>query len=285
VNYHDLWRDRTEIFEDGRYLTERITGEAVAFIGQNRSEPFFAYVAYNAPHYPMHAPEQYMNRFPGLPLERRIYAAMIAAVDDGIGAIRKTLERSGQFDNTLIFLLGDNGATTERRAGIDQQYATAGDNGVYKGFKFSLFDGGHHVPALASWPARFGGRSIAEPVMSMDILPTVCQAAGAPLPGGLDGAGILPLITGGSKAPHEYLFWTQDGQLAVRRGRWKLVINGRLWDRRPDGYQPLAGEDAVWLSDLQEDPGETRNLRRKQPSIADELATAVEKWRRTLPGS
>lgn len=286
VNYHDLWSNREEIFEDGQYLTERITEESVAFINKNKGQPFFSYIAYNAPHYPMHAPAKYVARFAPLPVERRIYAAMISAVDDGIGAIRRALERNGQLENTLIFLLGDNGATVEKRAGLNQEFATAGDNGVFKGFKFSLFDGGHHVPACVSWPARIPkGGGVKELAMSMDIMPTVCNAAGVAIPAGVDGSDILPVLATGAKSPHDALYWFQAGQLAIRRGKWKLVMNGRLYDRRPDGAQPLKGEDSIWLSDLEADPGETKNLRRLHPNVVDELQTLAEKWRTTLPST
>lgn len=130
VNFHDLWRNRAEIFEDGRYFTERITEETVEFVNRAKGSPFCAYVAYNAPHYPMHAPEKYVRRFAALPPERRVYAAMVAAVDDGIGQIRKALEANGQAENTLLFFVGDNGATTERRAGLNQEFATAGQRAV-----------------------------------------------------------------------------------------------------------------------------------------------------------
>jgi len=281
-NYHDLWRNRTEIFEDGRYLTERIAEEAVAFLDRSRKDPFCAYVAFNAPHYPMHAPEKYVSRFPHLPPERRTYAAMLAAVDDGVGAIRRALAANGQLENTLLFFLGDNGATTEKRAGLNGEYATAGDNGPFKAFKFSVFDGGVHVPAFLHWPAR--GLNPAEPraaVQSMDILPTALAAAGVGAPTGLDGGSLLPLLEGGP-APHEALFWNQGGQLAVRRGPWKLVINGKLHDRRPEGGQALTGDDALWLSNLDDDPGESRNLRRQQPKLVDELATQATAWRDKL---
>lgn len=91
-NFHDLWRNRTEIFEDGQYFTERMTDEAINFLSAKTDQPFCTYLAFNAPHYPMHAPDKYMRRFPNFPLERRTYAAMIAAVDDGIGRIRAALE-------------------------------------------------------------------------------------------------------------------------------------------------------------------------------------------------
>jgi arylsulfatase A-like enzyme len=282
VNLHDLWRNREEVFEDGRYLTERITEESVAFIHQNRSNPFLAYVAYNAPHYPMHAPEKYTRRFAHLPLERRMYAAMIAAVDDGVGETRNALKENGQLENTLIFLVGDNGASVEKRAGLNQEYATAGDNGVFRGFKFSLFDGGMHVPAMMSWPARIpGGARIGEVAMSMDILPTVGRAIGATVPG-VDGSDILAVAAKGARSPHEAIFWSQGGQLAVRRGEWKLVIGGKPFDRSPDGAKPLIGEDAIFLSNLASDPGETKNLRRLHPNLVDELSTLVSCWQAAI---
>ena len=286
VDFHDLWRNRTEIFEDGRYLTERIGEEAVEFIRQNRANPFLAYVAFNAPHYPMHAPEKYKARFPSLQLERRTYAAMIAAVDDQMGAIRKAVETAGVAEDTLLFFVGDNGATTEKRAGLNQEFATAGDNGVFKGFKFSAFDGGMHVPAFVSWPARIRkGVRIPELAMSMDILPSICRATGAKRPEGVDGSDILDVVTDGAKSPHPALYWSQGGQLATRRGQWKLVVNGRLYDRSPEGAKPLTGEDAVWLSNVSEDPGETKNLRRLHPNVVDDLLTDLNRWYATLPGA
>ncbi len=285
VNYHDLWRNRTEIFEDGQYLTERLTQEAVGFIQANRSQPFFLYLAYNAVHYPMHAPRKYVERFPGLEPERRMYAAMLAAADDGVGEVLRTLDRGGIRDNTLVIFSADNGATTEARAGLSQQAATAGRNAPYRGFKFSLFDGGMHVPAVFHWPGVIQpGQVIRETAMTADLLPTICTAAGVPLPAGrtIDGRDALPLMTAGAKSQHPDVFWDSDKQQAVRRGRWKLVINGAVYDGTPEGRKPLGGDDAMFLSDLEEDPGETRNLRRKHPELVDELATAISRWQEAV---
>ena len=202
VNYHDLWRNRQEIFENGQYLTERLGEEAVRFLEAQRSQPFFLYTAFNAVHYPMHAPNKYVERFPNLAPERQMYAAMLAAADDSIGRILQTLERTGQRENTLIFLLGDNGATTEARAGLNQQPATAGSNGAFRGFKFSCFDGGMHVPGIMSWPGVIPkGQAIREMVMTADILPTVCRAAGveAPRDRTLDGRDALPVAASGGQ--------------------------------------------------------------------------------------
>ena len=145
-NYHDLWRDRTEIFEDGQYTTELFAREAAQFVRDRRAGPFFAYVPFNAPHYPMHAPKKYMERFANLPPERRTYAAMIAAMDDAVGQVMRTLRELQLEDHTLVLFTADNGATREARAGLDGKPATAGNNAPFRGFKFSAFDGGMHVP-------------------------------------------------------------------------------------------------------------------------------------------
>lgn len=285
VNFHDLWRNRDEVFEDGQYLTERIGDEAVRFIGANRDKPFFLYAAFNAVHYPMHAPQKYLERFPNLPKERQMYAAMLSAADDAVGRIVETLERTGQRENTLIFVLGDNGCTTERRAGLNQQYATAGHNTPFRGYKFSTFDGGMHVPGVMNWPGHVPrGKTIGEVVMTADILPTICHLTGAPLPQDrtMDGRNIWPVVTQGAPSPHEYLCWAEGPQLAILRGQWKLVLNGVTHDGRPDGNKPLTGDDAVFLSNLSQDPGETKNLRHDHPEITDQLQTLVHQWRQEV---
>lgn len=286
VNYHDLWRNRQEIFEDGQYLTERIAQEAAQFIEGRGSQPFFVYTAFNAVHYPMHAPRNYVARFPeSLAPERRTYAAMLSAADDGIGQILRALDRTGQRENTLIFLAGDNGATTEARAGLDQQPATGGRNGLFRGFKFSCFDGGMHVPGIMSWPGVIpSGQVTREIAITADILPTVCRVAGVETPPDrtIDGRNILPLAASRAKSPHHEIFWAEGGQLAVRRGPWKLVVNGITYGRTPEGHKPLQGEDALFLSNLERDPGETTNLRHEQPRMTDDLATAARNWRREV---
>ncbi len=282
-NYHDLWRNREEVFEDGRYFTNRIAEESNAFLDANPRQPFAAYVAFNAPHYPMHAPEKYMQRFASLPLERRTYAAMIASVDDAIGEIRSTLERQGRWDNTLLFFTGDNGATTEKRAGLNREYATAGSNGKFRGYKFSVFDGGTHIPGFIHYPTRIKARKLPQLAQAMDILPTALDLAGLTLPSELDGLSLAKVLTDNAPTPHKALYWTNQGATAIRQGDWKLVINGKDFDRRPEGNQPLSGDDALFLSNLAEDPSETKNLRKSNPKLVDELSTLAAQWQATLP--
>ncbi|HEY1337919.1 MAG TPA: sulfatase-like hydrolase/transferase [Bryobacteraceae bacterium] len=284
VNYHDLWRDRTEVFEDGQYSTELFTREAVRFIRENRARPFFLYLAYNAVHYPMHAPRQYVERFAGLDPERRTYAAMLAAADDGVGQVMSAVREAGLRDNTLVFFTADNGATREARAGLDQKPATAGKNSPFRGNKFSAFDGGMHVPMIMSCPGAIpSGRVVAQVGSHLDILPTACAAAGVTVPGDrtMDGFDALPMAKG-AESRHDAIYWSIGGQLAVRRGKWKLVQNGKTYDGTPEGNQPLTGDDAVFLSNLEQDPGESRNLRHEQAAVADELLTLARAWEKSV---
>ncbi len=274
-NYHDLYRNGKEIFEDGQYLTERLTEEACAFVKRSAAEPFFLYLAYNAPHYPMHAPRKYMDRFKSLDSERQTYAAMIAAVDDGVGQLRDTLQRNGVDKNTCILLLGDNGASSEPRAGLNGKPATAGSNGPYRGHKFSLFDGGMHVPCIINHPAKLPAHTVnTETKMSVDILPTLLEYAQVQSPQSLDGQSI--------HKTRDTLFWKLGNQQAIREGNWKLVVNGITHSiNAADGKianQPLTGDDALFLSDLSNDPGESKNLRRQHPEILDRLMTKLSQW-------
>jgi arylsulfatase A-like enzyme len=281
VNYHDLWSDRTEVFEDGAYSTELFAREAVAFVREHKAEPFFLLVAFNGVHYPMHAPRRYRDRFPGLSSERGMYAAMLSAVDDAIGEVMREVDTHGLSRNTLTVFTADNGATRERRAGLNQQPATSGSNAPYRGFKFSAFDGGIHPPMLMNWPGKISsGQLVQEVGCHIDLLPTFCEVAGASLPADrlIDGRNALPMATERARTPHEALYWSSGDQLAIRRANWKLVKNGTDFDGSEAGSHPLSGDDALFLSDLASDPGETSNYRHKAPAVTDQLATEAARW-------
>jgi len=281
VSYHDLWSDRTEVFEDGQYSTELFAREAVEFIRQNHQRPFFLYVPFNGVHYPMHAPKKYVDRFPDLPFERRMYAAMLSAVDDAVGAVLKTLNEYQLTQDTFVIFTADNGATRERRAGLNQQIPDAGHNGILRGYKFSAFDGGMHPPMIMNWPGVIpGGQIVDEVGCHIDLLPTFCKAAGVPVPSDriIDGHDALPMATAKAKSPHEAIYWASSNQLAVRKGDWKLVKDGIIFDGTPQGSKPLTGDDALFLSNLRQDPGESRNLRHENAELVDELQTQAAKW-------
>ena len=271
---HDLWRDDEEIWANGRYLTELITERAVAFIERHAGTPFFLYVPYSAPHYPMHAPREYLDRFPGLPPDRRIMAAMIAALDDGVGAIVDALRRAGKLDDTVIFFSSDNGPSSESRNWLDgrEDRYYGGSAGHFRGHKASLFEGGIREPAILSYPARIPAGQVRDEVgVMMDLVPTFLALAGAEPAEGLDGRDLLPTVREGAPSPRRRVFWEYAGQLAAREGRWKLVLDGKLDFGRP-------APDPVHLADLGQDPGERINLRDRHPDVVAELTSAARAW-------
>ena len=272
---HDLWENGDEVWANGEYLTERITRKSVDFIRRHADGPFFLYVAYNAPHYPMHAPQRYLDRFPDLPWDRRIMAAMLAAVDDGVGEIRDTLEQLGLAENTIVYFQSDNGPSRESRNWLDgtPDPYYGGSAGGFAGHKFSLFEGGIRVPALLAWGDKVPARVIGDPCIATDIFPTVLEACGGdPAGDGLDGRSILGLLTRGEQAPHGCLFWELEDQTAVRCGNYKLVLNGRT-------EESAAPRAPVFLADLSSDPGETRNLAETLPETCEELTRLALSWR------
>ena len=278
---HDLWEQGQEIYDNGKYFTEMITERAVAYIRKavEDGRPFFLYLPYNAPHYPMHAPQKYLDRFPGLPWDRQIMAAMLSAVDDSIGEILDELERQGIVEDTCTFFMSDNGPSRETRNWMDgcRDPYYGGSAGKLKGHKFSLFEGGIRVPGIMSWPEKIpAGQVISEPVAAMDIFPTFLGAAGGETGGyEIDGADLLPLLTGEQVAPERSIYWEMRQQTAVRRGPWKLVLDGQL----VESEEPVA---EVHLSNLADDMGEQTNLADEKPEMVAELRRQAEAWRERL---
>ncbi len=275
---HDLWKNGTEFYANGEYFTEMVTGHAVQYVRKAATEanPFFLYVAYNAPHYPLHAPQKYLDRFPELPWDRQIMAAMLSAVDDGVGEILDELERQGILEDTLVFYQSDNGPSREARNWLDgrEDPYYGGTVGQLKGHKFSLYEGGIRVPGILSWPARIpAGQVIDEPAMAVDIFPTLIQVAGGNQEAyTLDGYDILPMVTAHAPSPHSAIFWEMGEQTAVRQGPWKLVLDGQLEEGAPVA-------DAVHLSNLDDDMGERINLKDAYPELTAELTQQANAWR------
>ncbi len=275
---HDLWEDDQEIYDNGKYFTEMITEKAIEYIraAVKEDKPFLLYVPFNAPHYPMHAPQKYVDRFPDLPWDRQIMAAMLSAVDDAVGDILAEVERQGLQDQTCSFFMADNGPSRESRNWLDGTLDPyyGGTAGKLRGHKFSLFEGGMRSPGIFHWPGTIpGGQVIDEMAAAMDIFPTFLKIAGGdPSKYELDGSDILPVLADGAKTPHDEIFWEMGKQTAVRRGDWKLVLDGQL----VEGEEPAA---EVHLSNLAGDMGEKINLADEQPTLVDELRDAALGWR------
>ena len=205
------------------YLTDVFSNEAEAFITRHKSEPFFLYLAFNAVHSPLEAPDKYVSRFANIAdKRRRTYAGMTAAMDDGIGKVLKTLHDNGLENNTLIWFLSDNGGP------IYTEMPTS--NAPLRGFKHQVYEGGIHVPFVAQWRGHLPeGALYRQPTISLDIFPTVAAAGSAKVPAKvkLDGVNLLPYLTGANQsAPHDVLYWrNRSGGYcwAVRQGDYKLV--------------------------------------------------------------
>lgn len=230
--------------ETTNYLTDEFSDEAVRFIERNRDRTFFLYLAYNAPHTPLEATEKYLSRFPNIKNpKRRTYAAMISAVDDGVGRVLTELRRRGLAENTLVVYLSDNGGPTG---------ANASNNHPLRGDKGSPWEGGWHVPFALQWPGHLtAGKVYEQPVLSLDIFATMAALVNVPTDPArpLDGVNLLPYLTGQkSGAPHDtiYLRMYDKGAFAVRSGDDKLVIPKR-------GAAPE-------LFNLSRDIGESKNL-------------------------
>ena len=256
--YDSIWRNG-EVIEETGYLTDNLGREAVAFIQRNEKRPFFLYLAFNAVHAPLQAPEATIKKYDTGNPKRDILMAMLEHEDRAVGRVLDELTAKGLDRNTLIVFLSDNGGAK----------ATAANNGALRDFKQSVYEGGIRVPFLMSWPAKLRANTVfRQPVICMDVLPTVTAAAGVPLPKDREyhGRNLLPFLSGTATGPvHEWLFWDGDEKkLAARNGRWKLASNN----------------GKIELFDLEADMGEKTDVSAKHPEIEKRMQSALEAWRK-----
>jgi arylsulfatase A-like enzyme len=249
------------------YLTTVLGREAARYIKQHKpasgsdAQPWFLYLAFNAPHTPLQATDELLARVKHIEDEtRRGYAALLVGLDDAIGETLTALRDSGQEKDTLVFFLSDNGGPI----GV-----THSSNEPLNGAKGTTYEGGVRVPFLVSWPGKLApGRDYAQPVVSLDIFATAAELTGAKVPPShrLDGVNILPYLQGEKTgSPHERLFWRAGGgaSWAVREGEFKVV--------KMDNTDPQ-------LFNLANDIGEKHNLSAEQPAVLNRLTVAYQTW-------
>jgi arylsulfatase A-like enzyme len=204
------------------YLTDVFSDKAEEFIKRNRDDPWFLYLSYNAPHTPCSAPEEKLEQFAAIQdPKRRMMAAMMSSLDDGVGQILAALKDSGQLENTLVWFLSDNGGPTAKNGSR---------NDPFSGLKGDVYEGGIRVPFIMSWPGTLPeGEVISEPVISLDILPTSLAAAGVEQVAEIhEGNNLLPWLTGQGDFPNEVLYWSwRSNNQAIRIGSLKEIRNGR----------------------------------------------------------
>ncbi len=275
---HDLQQNGKSVRLEGQYLTHVQARESVRFIEQRDSDrPFFLYVAFTAPHSPMQAPEEAVDRYAHLPEKnyRRTYAAMVDEMDRAVGAILDSLERQGIADHTLVLFFSDNGGFR----------SFGGNNAPLRGQKGETFEGGIRVPAVVRWPGHLtAGAQIDHLISVMDVLPTLASAAGVPLVQDrpLDGIDMWTAISNGEAAPErEPIFFASEIplpgmiHLAVIDGSWKLVQIVR------EGQTETRVR--TLLFEIEEDPLEQTDLSEQHPEVAQRLAQKIRDWRSLHP--
>ena len=243
------------------YLTDEFSNEAVKFIEKNQKDPFFLYLAYNAPHGPLQATPSYLDRFDHIKnKKRKTYAAMVSAVDDGVGRILERLESLGIIENTMIFFLSDNGGPEPKNGS---------NNGPLREGKSSIYEGGNRVPFAMQWTGEIEPMVYEYPISSLDILPTIAALTHAPLAADrpLDGVNIIPYLKGEKQGrPHQTLYVRKfdDDLYAVRDGDLKLVTKKK--------------NSVKELYNLQEDLGEENDLAETFPEEVKRLDSLRQNW-------
>ena len=265
-----LLRDDQRV-EEKEYLTDALSRESVDFIDKNSDKPFFIYLAYNAPHGPLQATQEYLDRYDHIEENsRKTYAAMVSAVDDGVGDIIFKLKEKGIYDNTIIYFLSDNGGRLRGDS----------DNGELRGKKGNLFEGGIRVPFAMQWPKEIeGGQVFKKPIISLDIFATLKEITSPEIrsKNELHGVNLIPFLKGENKNdPHKFLFWRNNlmqndpnlriEALALRSGEFKFIKNKET--------------DALY--NLKNEVFEETNLKNQKIEIYDSLNNKFNEWYKTL---
>lgn len=279
---------------DGEYLADRFTNEAVTFIIKNKNKPFFLYLAHDAVHTPIQAKEniieKYKTKNPDGCHSHAVYAAMIESVDQSVGKINKTLEDLDLSENTILIFFSDNGG-----------------HGVYtcqkplRGGKGMFYEGGIRVPMFAYWPGKIKGNTTCEvPVIGTDFYTSFLELAGAKHPTNypLDGKNIVPLFKGKKSIKRDALYWHFPAYLqsyeglqdesrdsifrsrpvsVIRKGDWKLLMFHEEWVL-DGGKEKMDSNNAIELYNLKNDIGEKYNLAETETKKRDELLEQLINW-------
>lgn len=259
-----ILRNNTGI-EEKEYLTDAFSREAVNFVEKNQTKPFFLYLAYNAPHSPLQATQKYLSRFEQIKdVKRRTYAAMVSAVDDGVGRLLDNIRDLHIENNTLIFFLSDNGGPINDNAS---------SNAPFRGQKSDFFEGGIHVPFAIQWKGHLpSGVTYNAPVSSLDIFATAASLVNAKPRNSLDGVNLLPFISGQAKdIPHRELYWRNYD-------KERYCILGNIYKRIDEKGKP------TMFFDLSNDISEKVNLAgsSNHQSQMDDFENKINAWRQLL---
>ena len=279
-NQDTVWLEgNTRELTGEQYSQDLFIEEALQFIKNNETTPFFLYLPFAIPHLAIQVPEESLEEYKGIipeedyvhrgylkhPFPRAGYAAMITHMDKGICEIMALLEELNIKDNTLIIFTSDNGPTYDRIGGSDSEFFKSA--GVFRGLKGSVYEGGIRVPFVARWPGKIKPGTTSDLVCAFqDILPTLSEVAGVSdkNPGDIDGISFVPTLLGkDTQEEHEYLymeFAAYGGQQMVRMGDWKGVRQNMFKDTLQ-----------IELYNLAEDIGEQNDVSEQHPEIVEQI--------------
>lgn len=269
--------------EDGKYIVDRLTDDACAYLREPRDKPFFLYLSHFAPHIPLQAKPEGVAGFDEKKAKLKedlgaqantIYSAILSSIDEGVGRVLDTLRDAGLEDNTIVVFTSDNGGLSVQEGAN----TPATDNAPQRMGKGYLYEGGVRVPLILRWPgAAPAGTTCDAPVINLDFLPTLCDAAGIAkdaLPATMDGVSMGALLHDPKARPAERdLFWhyphfaNQGGRpgSVIRRGDWKLIE----WHE--------TGKTELY--DLKNDPSELTEVGAVNRELAQEMLAALHAWR------
>ncbi len=261
----------TEPVAEMDYTTDAFGREACSFIEKHQSQPWFLYLAFNAVHTPMQATDERLAKFPGIAdKQRRTYAAMMLAMDDAVGIVRKKLDETGQAENTLIAFISDNGGPTMMGVTVN-----GSRNEPLRGSKRTTLEGGVRIPCFVSWSGNVKPGVFDKPVVQLDLHATALAVAGVePKPEWkLEGVNLLPYLSGDeTTVPHDAIYWRFGQQMAIRSGDWKLV----RYDPAADG---VAGRvTPTRLYNLANDIHEDNDLSEEMPAKVKWLQAKWDAW-------
>lgn len=270
------WHRNDKFIREEGHATDLITNEALRIIGLKHEKPYFLYIAYSVPHYPLDEPEQWTALYDNYHLfpSRKMFAASVAHMDDGIGKIIKALEQTGQRKNTLVLFISDNGGqdswqsdTEYRGKYAGKPHNVLGNNYPLRGWKGDLYEGGIRVPALINWPGHLDPGLTEFPVHVSDWLPTLCNLAGCRTDfEHIDGVDIWERLAG-KKQPEDQrtMYWKTRQASAVRDGNWKLLAHRN---------------NSVELFDLSTDFRETNDVSEANPAVVERMMKLLEEFRK-----
>ncbi|WP_430811884.1 MULTISPECIES: arylsulfatase [unclassified Carboxylicivirga] len=244
-----------------------VTDKAISFIKKPHTKPFFLYVAYSLVHAPLEEHTQYMPDSTDWPKEEQFFASMVTALDAYVGKITNALKESGIDRNTVVIFTSDNGAHKE---GHDVEFFNS--NGSFREYKRSFYEGGFRSPMIVRWPELVAPGTESKHISAFwDVVPTLCDIAGAQKPNFTDGISFLPALLGQDQPQHKYLYWEFNENInheknqykqAVRKGKWKGIY--------------YIDEDKFELYDLENDEAESKDLTDLHPDKVKELRKAMQ---------